>query len=60
MATSTFTNAIKMNNNMVKKFDGVLSKSAPLQNTMATSAAYKSANNNDILNLRKALRLDAK
>ena len=60
MATSTFTNTIKMNNDMVKKFDGLLSKSTPLKNTMAKSSSYKTANKNDIQNLRKTFTVDGK
>lgn len=60
MATSTFTNTIKMNNDMVKNFDGLLSKSTPLKNTMAKSSAYKTASKSDIQNLRKKLTLNEK
>ncbi|MGY0171793.1 hypothetical protein ACQ7AG_00890 [Lactococcus petauri] len=58
MATSTFTNTITMNNDMVQKFDGLLSKSAPLKDTMAKSGSYRNATKKDIQNLRKIFNID--
>lgn len=58
MATSTFTNTMKMNHDMLKKFDKVLSQSVPLKNTMAHSDSYRSATKDDINNLKKVLNLN--
>ena len=56
MATSTFTNTMKMNHDMLKKFDKVLSQSVPLKNTMAHSDSYRSATKDDINNLKKSFK----
>lgn len=47
-----------MNNDMVQKFDGLLSKSAPLKDTMAKSGSYRNATKKDIQNLRKIFNID--
>lgn len=58
MATSTFSSTIKMTNDMAKKFDGLLTKSAPLKDTMAKSDSYRNATKRDIQNLRKLFSID--
>lgn len=50
MATSTFTNTMKMTHDMVKEFDGVLSQSVPLKNMMASSDSYRTATKDEIKN----------
>lgn len=57
MATSTFIKTMKINHNMLKKFDEALSQSDTLKNTMAPSDSYRIATKDEIKKMKKVLNL---
>lgn len=57
MATGAFIKTMKINHNMLKKFDEALSQSIPLKNTRAPSDSYRIVTKGELKKLKKVLNL---